>query len=620
MKVLQKKQKDSGNYSVVNNIGFLMRAIIDYRPLLFALIIIEMTFVVITPVISIYLPSYAVTLVTERAGITEILLKLGGLGVILAVMKGLERMAAEGKYYLYNGMRSYFQKKIFFKSLHCDYVHVESKKGMTLYQRAMDNLFNGDGSGTSRMLVASIGFITGALSFVIYSGILTGLHPVVVVLLTGISIVNLVLYRYAQNYEYKQKDKMADINQKLSYVEYTAKDISYAKDIRLYNISDWFLETRSKLTEAYAKVANQVRNRFLAVTCVTAFARVLQDGIAYGYLIYCVINGRIDIDEFVLYFGAITGFSDFVRRISDNFNTLRSANLQMNDIRRYLDLTDKTDTAEADLRNSMGFAEAKDFSLEFDHVWFSYENDEAIILQDFCLQVKEGEKLALVGVNGAGKTTLVKLLCGFYKPDKGEIKIGGVEISKYPKEELYKFISAVFQDLYIDPFTVAENVSMKEETETDMKRVEECLERTGLLEAIRSYPEHIHSYMNRSIHEGIVLSGGQQQKLLMARALYKEAPIMILDEPTAALDPIAESETYENFHKLTDDKTVIYISHRLASTRFCDKIVFLKDGRNAECGTHTELMELGGEYARMYEVQSHYYQKGGNNRENKAVL
>ena len=200
------------------------------------------------------------------------------------------------------------------------------------------------------------------------------------------------------------------------------------------------------------------------------------------------------------------------------------------------------------------------------------------------------------------------------------IRIGGVDIRHFSKEDLYKLFSAVFQDLYIDPFTVAENVSMSLEAETDMERVEECLNRTGLLETIRSYPEHIHSNMTNKVQSGIVLSGGQQQKLLMSRALYKEAPIMILDEPTAALDPIAESETYENFRGLTGEKTVIYISHRLASTRFCDRIVFLKDGKNVECGTHKALMDLDGEYAKMFEVQSHYYKKEGNGCETEEDM
>ena len=611
-----RRQKAAGDYSVFNNITFLLRAIASHQPFLFLLIVIEIVTSIIAPVIGIYLPSYAVDLVTGKADVTVLLIKLGGLGMLLAVLQGLRDMASEGKYNLYNGMRGYFQVKLFFKSLHCDYVHVESKEGMTKYQRALDTLFWGDGSGTSLMLVATIGFVTDLLTYVIYFGILSGLHPIVVILLTAMSVLNLVFYRYAQNYEHSQKDKKADLYQKLDYVEYTAKDIDYAKDIRLYGLSDWFLQTREKLSESFRKLQNQTRNRYFAVAGICVFTRILQDALAYGYLIYCVLNARIGVNEFVLYFGAITGFSGFVEGISNHFNTLRSSNLLMNDMRSYFDLTDGTETEQEHITK---MPDAEKLSIEFDHVWFSYEKDETFVLRDFCLHIDAGEKLALVGVNGAGKTTLIKLLCGFYKPDRGVIRIDGVDIRRYRKEDLYTLFSAVFQDLYIDPFTVAENVSMSMAVETDMERVEECLARTGLLDVIKTYPEHINTYMGKTVKDGIVLSGGQKQKLLMARALYKEAAIMILDEPTAALDAIAESETYENFHKLAGDKTVIYISHRLASTRFCDRIVFLKDGQNVESGTHEELMQLGGNYAEMYEVQSHYYKKGEEDGESSKM-
>ena len=612
-----RKKKSPGEYFVLSNVIYLLKEIAADRPFLFALIVVEVICTVAAPVIGIYLPSYAVTLVTDRVDVMEVLLRLGALGMIFAIVQGLRDMAVDGKYILANGMRLYFQKKLLFRSLHCDYVHTESKEGMTLYQRAMDTLFNGDWSGTSRMLGAAIGLVTSSVSFAIYFGILADLHLLVVIAMVAMSIVNLVLYRHAQNYEHAQKDNKADINQKLEYVEYTARDISYAKDIRLYSMNSWFLETRERLTEAYSRLINQIRNRFFAVTCFNNFSRVLQNGLAYGYLIWSVLEQRIGVNEFVLYFGAIRGFSDFVGSISDHFNALRSANLQMNDMRKYMDVTDRS---EGEPENVAQLPDADHLDIEFDHVWFSYEKDTNPVLRDFCLKIEKGEKLALVGINGAGKTTIVKLLCGFYRPQRGMIRIGGVDIRQFSKEDLYKLFSAVFQDLYIDPFTVAENISMSLEAETDMERVEECLNRTGLLETIRSHPRHLHANMTNKIRSGIVLSGGQQQKLLMSRALYKEAPIMILDEPTAALDPIAESETYENFHGLTGDKTVIYISHRLASTRFCDRIVFLKDGKNAECGTHEELVSLHGEYAKMFEVQSHYYKEGGNGSETEKNM
>jgi len=249
-------------------------------------------------------------------------------------------------------------------------------------------------------------------------------------------------------------------------------------------------------------------------------------------------------------------------------------------------------------------------SISFRNVDFSYTEDSGKVLDNFNLEIKAGEKIALVGVNGAGKTTIVKLLCGFYTPDSGEILINDINIKNFGKTDLYKLFSAVFQDIVILPFTIGENVSMMVTDFSDKEKIIKSLETAGLLEAVKKYSGDIATYMTRELDEnGVMLSGGQQQKLLMARALYKDAPILILDEPTAALDPIAESETYEMFHNISKSKTALYISHRLASTRFCDRIIFLKDGKIAEVGSHAELLRKDGEYAKMFEIQSHYYKK-----------
>lgn len=202
------------------------------------------------------------------------------------------------------------------------------------------------------------------------------------------------------------------------------------------------------------------------------------------------------------------------------------------------------------------------------------------------------------------------MLCGFYRPNSGKILIGGKDIRNFRKNDLLELFSAVFQDIYIPPFTVAENISMQDAIGTRQARVRECLAKAGLWEKISACGNGIDEPMTKEITDGIVLSGGEQQKLLMARALYKDAPILLLDEPTAALDPIAESQTYGQFHEIASNKTAIYISHRLASTRFCDKIAFLSGGKVTEEGSHEELMQKGGAYCEMFALQSHYYQKG----------
>lgn len=248
--------------------------------------------------------------------------------------------------------------------------------------------------------------------------------------------------------------------------------------------------------------------------------------------------------------------------------------MQINSMREFLDYTDDPEPDQP-----LEPADLTDSSIEFQDVCFSYRPGEPV-LNHLSFKVHAGEKATLVGINGAGKTTVVKLLCGFYQPDSGRILIGGKDIRSLRKADLQKLFSAVFQDVYIPPFTVAENVSMQEADKTDKRRVRDCLAKAGLWEKISMCEKGMDTPMTKEITDGLVLSGGQQQKLLLARALYKDAPILILDEPTAALDAIAESQTYQQFYQTARQKTTLYISHRLASTRFCDKIAFLSGGRS----------------------------------------
>ncbi len=597
-------------YSILQNIIFLLKEIAATYPFLFLLILVEMALSVISPLLGIWLPSLAASLVTEQADRITILMKLGGFSLLFAAISGIQQLASEGKYFMYNSMRPHFQFQLFFHSLYCDYKNIESKEGLTKYQRAMDTLFSGDWSGTSRMLVSTIAIFTSIACFLIYSGILTTLHPFIVLMLASLSLFNLFLTKKGQAYDYRFQNQKAGLTQKLDYVEWTARDIHYGKDIRLYNMSDWFIEMRDSLTEIFRGIQNKISRRYFAISCLGTLLNFLQNVTIYGYLIYSTLSGKIDVPGFILYFGAITGFSNFFNGITMHFGQLSASNLQMNDMRAFLDTTNEPEPEHPSLLPDTNYLE-----IDFDHVSFSYDDASEPVLKDFCLHIKAGERIALVGINGAGKTTLIKLLCGLYRPTKGTIRINKIDISAFRKQDLFSLFSVISQDVYIAPHTVAENVSMKAEEETDMNRVRTCLKKAGLLDTIQSYPDSIHSFMTKSVHDGILLSGGQQQKLLMARALYKDAPIMILDEPTAALDPIAESEIYEGLNQIAEQKTVIFISHRLASTRFCDKIVLLQDAHILEAGTHDELMQKNGSYANMFELQSHYYQKEGESCE-----
>lgn len=245
-----------------------------------------------------------------------------------------------------------------------------------------------------------------------------------------------------------------------------------------------------------------------------------------------------------------------------------------------------------------------------ENVSFRYPNSQSDTLKNINLIIKPGEKLAIAGLNGAGKTTLVKLLCGLYRPTKGRITVSGHAIEEYNRDEYYSILSVVFQDICLLPVSIAKNIALCEQGQMNNTILKKVLKLSGLYDKVQSLPKKEDTLLLKSIHEeAIELSGGEMQKLALARALYKGGNIIILDEPTAALDPIAESEMYQKYNQLISDATSVFISHRLSSTRFCDRIIFLEDGEIIEEGSHEELMGLSGEYADMFNIQSHYYKE-----------
>ena len=601
-----KPQKEKPVYNVLQNISFLLGQIRLGHPSLLVFLALELVFSVVSPVFGIYLPKIAVDLAQSQAGLEQVLVSLGGFGLLTALCMGISSSVARGQYMLYNDMRAYFQLRLLYQSLSCDYRVIESEAGQTKYQRAWNSVYFGDFSGTSVMLVACRDIAVNILCFLLYSGILASFSPLLILLLTGLSLLSLLATRRAQVYENSRRNDQAQVERKLRYVVNTGGSVPFGKDIRLYGMGSWFRSLRDRLIGQSSALIGKIQNRYFGAGAVNAAVLLVRDGLVYGLLIGAVTGGRIGVSDFVLYFGAVTSFSGFVTSVVNSFGQLNGANLQMNDLRAFFDQTDEPEPEHpavlSDLHGS---------SIEFRDVSFSYEGGKRV-LDHFNLTIRPGEKIALVGVNGAGKTTLVKLLCGFYRPDSGEIRVGGVRLDRLRKQDRFRLFSAVFQDVFLPPFSVAETISLQPAGRTDRARVESCLKKVGLWERIASLPYGIDTPMTRETEEqGVVLSGGQRQKLLMARALYRDAPVYILDEPTAALDPIAESETYEQFRTMADGKTVLYISHRLASTRFCDRIVLLENGRAAEEGTHDTLLRSGGRYAELYEMQSRYYREKG---------
>jgi ATP-binding cassette subfamily B protein len=321
-----------------------------------------------------------------------------------------------------------------------------------------------------------------------------------------------------------------------------------------------------------------------------------------------VLDNGLPASEFLLYFIAVGGFTAWVSEIFSCFSKIHKQSLDISVLREALEYPEPFLFEEGE---ALVPSKETPYEIKLENVSFKYKGAEEDTLKNINLTIKPGEKLAVIGLNGAGKTTLVKLICGFYEPTDGEIFLNGVNIKKYNRRDYYRHFSVVFQDFPILPESIAINIAQTDR-EIDMKNAEKCAEMAGLLEKINKLPKKLETPLGKEIYEdGIELSGGEQQRLMLARALYKDAPIIVLDEPTAALDPIAESEIYKKYNELTGGRTSLYISHRLASARFCDRIILIENGGIAEQGNHDELIKKEGRYAQLFEIQSRYYREGG---------
>ncbi len=579
-----------------------------HHKIVFVFILLEMICNGALPLFGLYLPKLAVELAMNNDGLAHVMWTLGTFAAAYVAVQCISRVASEGRYPFQNNLRMVYAIALFEKALDCDYSIMETSEGQTWYEKAKSTVSGGDGSTTSQMFWSITSLISGLISFAFIFGIISMLSIYILGMLILLSVANYFLSSFALKYENSKRDEEADIGKKSDYLERAMADTKAAKDIRLYSLTSLFATVKEKIIAQSFDLKNKINNSYFMFSALKMLVTACRDGVAYAYCIWQVINGGVTIPEFILYMGAIASFSAWLNGIVGNITTLKRENVRLNDLRAFFDYTNKLDPKKplpiSDLTLPL--------DIEFKNVSFQYTHDTPKILDGLTFRIKPNEKIALVGVNGAGKTTIVKLLCGFYKATEGEILINGRNIDNFKRAGLYTLFSAVFQDICILPLTAGENVSFAKAVDSDETRLLKCLELAGIKDEILKHSKGLNAPMLKNMEpDGIMLSGGQQQKLLLARALYKDAPILILDEPTAALDPIAESEVYEKFHEVTQNKTAVYISHRLASTRFCDRILMLKDGKIIEDGSHDELMTKNGEYSYMFEIQSHYYKQEG---------
>ena len=378
------------------------------------------------------------------------------------------------------------------------------------------------------------------------------------------------------------------------------EDHGFAKEIRLNSLGKWLLDRERNYFTKVNENQKKQNDGFMISGFFGAVFTLIQQSVAYAYLIYCVVNGVISIGSFTMYIGAVATFSAAFRKTLDSLIEIHAYDTYYDKLDEYLNLP-KT------LRGGKEWIDGdREHSIEFKNVSFQYSGSDAYALRNVNIKIPFGQKLSIVGENGAGKSTFVKLLTRMYDPTEGEILFDGVNIKKIDYDQYMSFFASVFQDYRLFSFSVKDNVTLAQPV--DEGKVRDILAYVGFGGKFRKLQNGMDTSVFKNFdEEGFEPSGGEGQKIALARALYKDAPVMILDEPTAAMDPKAEYELYQRFNEMVQGKTAVYISHRLSSTKFCDVIAVFRNGQIIEYGTHDELYSKGGLYKALFSMQSQFY-------------
>ena len=412
-------------------------------------------------------------------------------------------------------------------------------------------------------------------------------------------------------------DELAPWWRKRWYMDIALGDFSYAKDIRMFGLKNYLthkFQEINKIRFNYQKKNNRV---WLLVSIASSFFWVISQVLIYIYLIRCIFAKTITIGNFTLYLSATATFFECVMSLLNSITSFLNNSRYVDDFRSFYEMPELRQNLPEQETNLPKLEPQSHYEFEFQNVSFKYPRAERFALQNVSIKIKAGERLAVVGLNGAGKSTFIKLLLRLYQPTEGKILLNGTDIQTYDLNSYFNIFAPVFQEVNLFAMSFAENISMKSPENTDKDLAHKTVVQSGLEEKLNSLEKGLDTQLLKVIYDdGIDLSGGQKQKLALARALYKNAPVVVLDEPTAALDAIAESKLYSDFDKLIGGKTSIYISHRLSSTQFCNNVAMFKDGKLIEYGTHESLLKQNGEYANMFKVHATYYVEAGETNEN----
>ena len=598
------KKTPKPKYNLWQNTGFMLRTSRKYAKSVFPLCIVLALLSAGKSVAELLIAPAILNKIELSASLGSVVFTIAAFALVLMLLSGL---------------RSYVDTNALFGRIAVRsqgiYLSISRKYAETSYPNLLNTDFLALGEKASAACSANsesseaiwttlTDLMTSCIGFIVYLALLTNLNLWLAALVAATTAVSYFASKRINEWGYLHRSEELELTKRIEYANKTATSREFAKDIRMFGLRGWLEDLWGSTMRLYSAFCAKRERKYIWANIIDIVLTFLRNGIAYAFLIGITVKNGLPASQFLLYFAALSGFAQWVVEILDKLSVMHKQSLDISTIREFLDWNEPFDLNGGE---RIAFEPNKQYEIRLDDVSFRYPKADKDTLSHINLTVHPGEKLAIVGLNGAGKTTLVKLVCGFLDPTEGRILLNGEDIRKFNRNDYYALFSAVFQEFSVLDVTVKENVAQCVDG-IDETRVWQCIDKAGLTEKIQSLPKGIETHLGRRVFkDGVEFSGGQTQRLMLARALYKNAPILVLDEPTAALDPIAENDIYQKYNDMTHGRTSFFISHRLASTRFCDRIIFVDSGKIAEEGTHDELLKNGGGYAYLFEVQSKYY-------------
>ena len=604
-----KHMKQKPAYSLGQNVAYMISLAWSKQYSVILLALVMSVAAILLSLTQLFIVPSILGAVEDKVSVSElmviILLFTGALILLSAAGAYLSSCAQFGRIEVRLIIGSMIQNK----ALTMSYPDIENQDVRKKMDKA-SMLVSSNTAATEAVWTTLMNLLKNVIEFMIYLFLLTTLNPFIIIAVLVTTVVSFLVSNYLNGWGYRHRGEESEYSHRMNYLSEKSRDYTLAKDIRIFEMAGWIEDIYNNTLRLYRSFAARGERVYIRGDITDVVLTFMRNGIVYLFLIRAVLNGEMSAAQFVLYFNTVNVFTSGIDKIMTGFSELQKQSLDICAVREFLDYPEIFQMeGGVPITPNLNIP----YQIELRDVSFCYPEAEKNTLSHINLIIRPGEKVAVVGLNGAGKTTLIKLICGFLEPTEGKVLLNNTDIRTYNRRDYYRLFSAVFQDYSVLDVTIAENIAQTDEN-INTELMERCLNQAGLSKKIDSLPNGVETHIGKVFEDGIQLSGGELQRLMLARALYKNAPIIVLDEPTSALDPIAESEIYNKYSELTDGRMAVYISHRLASTRFCDRIILIAEGRIDEEGTHDELVSQNGNYANLFKIQSRYYQEGGSGK------